>query len=300
MMKIKLTKKNHKKLSLLAALLLCMTVESCGWLGKKDGKSAPKDVAAERQAYAKALKVTVLPTLDCMPAYVAEKAGLFEKMGVDVRLLRRNAQLDCDTAIAGGSVQLSISDEIRLQQLEKNGVAMQLVRKTNTNWQLIGNKTARIKEPKQLGDKMVGMARFSATDYLTDRVLEGVKTDATAFKVQFNDVNLRLKMVSTGDIDAAWLPEPQATAARQEGHPVMADAKKMGYELGAWVCRARTYNDATRRKQIDAFMKAYDAAADSIQKFGLQHYADVMERECHVGKKVVEELANNKKKKEKK
>ena len=46
-----------------------------------------------------ALKIAVMPTLDCLPLYVAEYYQLFDTINGGVRLKYFKAQIDCDTAI---------------------------------------------------------------------------------------------------------------------------------------------------------------------------------------------------------
>ena len=59
-----------------------------------------------------ALKVGVMPTLDCLPVYLAYEDSLFCKQGVDVHLRYYTAQMDCDTALMNGRVEGSITDQI--------------------------------------------------------------------------------------------------------------------------------------------------------------------------------------------
>lgn len=237
-----------------------------------------------------ALKVAVLPTLDCLPIYLAKDHRFFDTLKTDVRLRRYNAQMDCDTALAGGSIEGSITDLIRGERLQAKGTPLRYVAATNTHWQLISNRTARLKQPQQLGDKMVAMTRYSATDYLTDLALDGVKTSATVFRIQINDIPLRLRMLINNEMDAMWLPEPQATAARLAKHPVMMDTQEKDIRLGAIVFRERALKDKRRQQQLAAFVKAYNRACDSINHYGTSHYADLIEKYCHVDGKTVEAL----------
>lgn len=237
-----------------------------------------------------AFKVAVLPTLDCLPIYLAKDHKFFEALKTDVRLRLYNAQMDCDTALAGGSVEGSITDLIRGERLQTKGTPLRYVAATNTHWQFISNRTARIKEPKQLGDKMVAMTRFSATDYLTDLALDGVKTSAAVFRIQINDIPLRLSMLINNEMDAMWLPEPQATTARLAKHPVMMDTKAKDIRLGAIAFRENALKDKRRQQQLNAFVKAYNRACDSINHYGTKEYADLIKKYCRVDDKTVDAL----------
>ncbi len=203
---------------------------------------------AERQRLARedslALKMAVMPTLDGMPLYLAKTRGWFDSLNVDVRLKVRNAQMDCDTALVGGSVEGAVTDVKRMERMVAQGTPLDSAGQTNAYWQLIANRTVRVKNVSQLGDKMVAMTRYSATDYLTDKALEGVKTTSMVFRIQINDVLIRLGMLINNEMDALWLTEPQATTARLYKHIVLKDSRKMGEPLGRVVFTRKAMSDA--------------------------------------------------------
>ena len=161
-----------------------------------------------------ALKIAVVPTLDCLPVYLAKDERLFDTLGVDVHLKIFNAQIDCDQALMRGAADGMVSDLVRTERLRLMGTPMQYVSSTGTYWQLLSNHKARLKALDQMGDKMIAMTRFSATDCLSQLVLEGVKTKSQVYNVQINDVQIRLRMLLNNEMDAVWLTEPLATAAR--------------------------------------------------------------------------------------
>ncbi len=113
-----------------------------------------------------ALKIAVMPTMDCLPIFLACDDSIFQQQGVDVHLRRYTAQMDCDTAIERKRVRGAVTDSlIRAHHIEKRGTALTYPL-YNLYWQFITNKHWRISELKQLSDKMVAMTRYSATDYL--------------------------------------------------------------------------------------------------------------------------------------
>lgn len=238
------------------------------------------------------LKIGVMPTLDCLPIFVAKDCGIFDTLAVDVRLFHRNAQMDIDTAFVGGSIQGGVSDSVRVERMVKGGTALTVVGSTVANWQLITKRSARLKELGQLGDRMIAMTRYSATDYLTDFVLRDVKTGATVYRVQINDVPLRLKMLLNNEMDALWLPEPHATTARLHKNVVLWDTEKHGQHLGVLAFRNNALSNPRIRNQIELFMKAYNAACDSLNNRGLQHYGSLIEKHCIVDERTVKALPN--------
>lgn len=239
---------------------------------------------------AQALKVAVMPTIDCMPAYLAKSEAWFDSMGVDIRLKVRNAQMDCDTALAGKRVEVAVTDRKRVEHMTQRGVALVALGPTNAYWQLIANRTARVKDVSQMGDKMVAMTRYSATDYLTDQALKGVKTSSVVFRIQINDVLTRLEMLRNNEMDAMWLPEPQATTARMYKHVVLKDSRKMNQHLGVVVMRGGLLSDAERKRQLAAFVKGYNRACDSLNVRGVAHYSSLVETYCHTDGATVKAL----------
>ena len=237
-----------------------------------------------------ALKICVLPTLDCLPMFVAKERRWFADSGEDIRLKPYNAQMDCDVALEKRLVEGSVSDLIRTERLIAKGLPLTYISSTNAYWQLIANKMARIKKPEQLGDKMVAMTRFSATDYLTGRVLEGVKTKAPVFRVQFNDIHIRLKMLLNNEMDALWLPEPQATTERLYSNPVLKDSRDYKINVGVLAFRSDAMRDKRRQKQLRAFVKAYNTAVDSINRSGLERFSDVIRKYCGTDENTVKAL----------
>jgi len=231
-----------------------------------------------------ALKVAVLPTMDCLPLLVASERGFFKDLGVDIRLKHYTAQMDCDTAVERGRVEGVVSDLVRTERLRQRGTELRYVAATNAYWQLIANRKARIREMKHLEDKMIAMTRHSATDLLCDAVVDSTKLKAEhVFRVQVNDVNIRLGMLLGNEMDAMLLTEPQATVARQQKHEVLLDSRRMDLNLGVVAFRESVLADTARQRQMDAFLKAYDRACDSLNRYGVGPYMPIVERWLSAG-----------------
>jgi NitT/TauT family transport system substrate-binding protein len=275
-------------------ILAVFTVVSCG-----NSYEAKKRIDRERQLELQridslALKVAVVPTLDCLPVYLAKDERLFDTLGVDVHLKIFNAQIDCDQALMRGAADGMVSDLVRTERLRLMGTPMQYVSSTGTYWQLFSNHKARLKALDQMGDKMIAMTRFSATDCLSQLVFEGVKTKSQVYNVQINDVQIRLRMLLNNEMDAVWLTEPLATAARLQGHRVMADSRDKKLSLGVVAFKKKAVADARRRKQLAAFTKAYNMACDSLNKNGLKHYSVLLQKYYKIDKRTINALPKSK------
>ena len=257
---------------------------------KRLTKAQQQRLAREDSA---ALKVAVMPTLDCLPLFIAKDRQLFDT-AVDIRLKQFTAQMDCDTALMRRRVEGSVTDLVRAERMKKQGDSLTYVASTNAYWLLISNRHQRITQLKHLDDKMLAMTRYSVTDLLGDLAVDSAKLKPErVFRIQVNDVNIRLKMLENNEMDALLLTEPQATQALLGKHKVLLDTRKEDIRMGAIVFRAKGMDDKNRKKQLEAFLKGYNAACDSINHFGVRHYRHVIKKYCTVSEQALDALPDS-------
>lgn len=255
-------------------------------------KMSQAEQAKLRHEDSLALKIGVLPTLDCLPIYVAKDCGLFDSTKADIRLKPFNSQIDGDQALVDGRLEGCVTDIVRGQRMKaKRGVSLDFVAATNAGWQLISNRLARIKRINQLDDKMIAITRFSATALLADLATDSAKLkDETVFKIQINDINLRLQMLLANEMDAMFLPEPQATTARLYKNPVLMDSRDKDLRLGVIAFNKNAMNDERRRRQLAVFISGYNAACDSINKNGIRKYTSTLKKYYQLDDKTINAL----------
>ena len=268
-------------------ILAVLTFVSCGKSDKELQAERQAQKLAEREAYQKAYKIAVMPTMDCLPAYLLKDSLLYDTAKVDIRLCRFNAQMDCDTAMIGGSVQAAFSDLVRTDRLKhRNKVLMHYLTDTNLNWQLIADKDSKLKQLSDLSDKIVAMTRFSGTDLLTDMVVKKAKPKYQVFRVQVNDVLVRLAMLQNHEIDAYWFAEPQITKALSADNNSLFNSEDAGVHLGV----VAIMDKVRRQDEEAAFAAAYDKAVEQINKNGVKYYSALIQKYMKVDESVVRAL----------
>ena len=242
-----------------------------------------------------ALKVAVMPTLDCLPLFVAKDRAMFDT-AVDIRLKFFTAQMDCDTALQRGRVEMAITDLVRAERMRRQGDSIAYLTATNSYWLLIGNRNQRITQLKHLDDRMVAMTRYSVTDMLTQMAVDSAKLKTErVFRIQVNDVNVRLDMLENNEMDALLLTEPQATQALLLKHHVLLDTRKLDMQMGAIAMNKLTMSHATRQKQQEALVKGYNMACDSLNHYGLKPYYDVIRRHYDMSEQALRQLPDSQK-----
>ena len=268
-------------------ILAVLTLVSCGKSDKELQAERQAQKVAEREAYQKAYKIAVMPTMDCLPAYLLKDSLLYDTAKVDIRLCRFNAQMDCDTAMIGGSVQAAFSDLVRTERLKhRNKVLMHYLTDTNLNWQLIADKDSKLKQLSDLSDKIVAMTRFSGTDLLTDMAVKKAKPKYQVFRVQVNDVLVRLAMLQNHEIDAYWFAEPQITKALSADNNSLFNSEDAGVHLGV----VAIMDKVRRQDEEAAFAAAYDKAVEQINKNGVKYYSVLIQKYMKVDESVVRAL----------
>lgn len=272
----------------LSLIAMCLLLAACGNSYEEAQKRTRENNERLAREDSAALKVAVLPTIDCLPAFVASATGLYEATGEDIRLKKFNAQMDIDVQLRKGRVELAATDMVRAEHLKAEGLPLTYLTATNLYWQLVTARKTRIRQLSDLNDKMIAMTRYSATHALAQIAVDSAKLKRdNVYLIQINDVDIRLRMLLCDEMTAALLPEPQATAARVSGNKVIMDSRKRFASLGAIVCAPGVEKDSTRTAAVAAFCKAYDKACDSINHYGLKHYAEIIKQYCNVDDRTI-------------
>jgi NitT/TauT family transport system substrate-binding protein len=271
---------------------ICL-LAGCGQSYEETKRISREQRIKQQREDSAALKVAVLPTLDCLPIYLAEDHEMFDTVA-DIRLKQFTAQMDVDTALLNDRVELGVTDLVRAERMMKQDSLIEYLTATNAYWQLISNRVARITDLKHLDDKMLAMTRYSVTDLLGDLAVDSAKLKPErVFRIQINDVNVRLKMLENNEMDALLMTEPQAAQARLLKHKVLLDTRKQDMQMGAIVMRSKVLAERNRKVQLKVFIKGYNAACDSINKYGISHYRDLVMKYCKVKREAVDTIPKN-------
>ena len=102
---------------LLIGIVVALLIVGCGMSYDETKRLKQEKRTRELREDSAALKVAVMPTLDCLPLFVAEEREMFDTV-VDIRLKYFTAQMDCDTALQRGRVEMAISDLVRAERMK--------------------------------------------------------------------------------------------------------------------------------------------------------------------------------------
>ena len=209
------------------------------------------------------LRVGVLPTAHCLPLFVADKLGVFDKAGVDVSLVVYESAMDADTAFTNGYVQVLATDVAKFVHLRKGGEKLGVVLGYDMPLYLLASSQSGLESKEGLDEKVIAVARNSWVDMAADKIAESVGlTTEDLNRPQINSLNLRANMLIQNQFDGAILPEPWATICEQKGAVRLCDTSNYGLKMGVLVAQDSLMN--RRAGDIALLKDAYDMAVDTL------------------------------------
>lgn len=275
---------------LLIGMVVALLIVGCGQSYDETKRLKQEKRTRELREDSAALKVAVMPTLDCLPLFVAEEREMFDTI-VDIRLKYYTAQMDCDTALQRGRVEMAVSDLVRAERMKGEKLKLHNLTSTNAYWLLIGNRNQRITNLSHLDDRMLAMTRYSVTDLLGDLAVDSAKLKTErVFRIQVNDVNVRLDMLENNEMDALLMTQPQVTQALLLKHHVLLDTRQLDMQMGVIVEDSVVMSHPNRQRQREVLIKGYNMACDSLNQFGIKHYSDIIRKYYKLSEQALRQL----------
>ena len=247
-------------LRFLAGVVLACSLVGCG-------SATTEEASNNVELDSTALRVAVLPTMECLPFYVAQECGLYDSLHLSVNLLTFNASMDADTALHNKRTDVAVTDLVKANLWCSQGDSISILMSADLNLYLVTAATARIKSAKSLKEKIIAITRHSALDYSTDQILTSVNLKSEELnKPQINNIALRASMLDQQQYDGALLPEPYATVSEGKGARRVIGSGDVGCAANMMVLVASDSVQKARKADISLLLKAYDMAVDLINK----------------------------------
>ena len=136
-----------------------------------------------------ALRIGVLPTVECLPLYAAAETGVFDSLGLSVRLVTFEAAMDADTAFFRGHVDGVAADLVKAVLWKSQGDSIRMALSADLNLHLVTSRPSRLKTGESLKERIVAFTRNSALDYTADGMLAASKLQSEQLnKPQINNI----------------------------------------------------------------------------------------------------------------
>lgn len=256
---------------LIEIFMWLMVVGLCGSCNQTNGTVNEEDSTA--------IKLGVLPTMECLPFYYADSIGLFDSLGVNVHLVTFDAAMDADTAFVNGKIDGIVTDLVKACIWQGQGDTAMVAMVGELRMWLITAPKARLLKAESLREKIIGITRHSAVDYFSDKILESVKLQSIDLnKPQINNIRIRGLMVDQDQMDGAILPEPYASEAVARGARRLNGTEEM--KVANLMCVL--FNDSihqARKREIENIRSVYDQAVTALNADTLSNVLEYIPKE---------------------
>ena len=216
------------------------------------------------------LKLAVLRILDTLPMYVAQQEGLFEAKGIKVEFIPAASAAERDQIIVAGQADGMINEVVSAMLYNKDQIQTQIVRfartatSTSPQYSILASKQSGITTVDGLKGVEIGISQGTVIEYITYRLLQAEGLVPEDIKtVAVPKIDVRMNLLSTGELKAATMPDPFSLLALQQGAVLIVD-DSIHPEYG--------YSTISFRKQvidehpdaIRAFLAAIEEATQMI------------------------------------
>lgn len=219
------------------------------------------------------LRVAYIPVLDVLPFFIAQQNGYFAEEGVTVEFVPASSALEREQLLVSGDVDGMLTDVIgpaitnAAAELSVRIVAT--ARRASENaplFRILAAPGSNVKTPADLAGVAIGISENTVIQYLADRLLRGagLSTGDIVYE-SVPAIPTRFNLMMEGQLGAAVLPDPLATAAMQAGAiNVLDDTALAGQQLSQSVLSFSNIVLEQKPEAIRAFLRAWNRAVEAL------------------------------------
>lgn len=247
-----------KRLDFVLLVSLMASLVSCGQTGDSE-----------------ALKLGAMSSMDFVPFAVAKEKGICDSLGVNLEIVKFFSPNERDAALQAGTVDGTVTDLTGAMMLQSAGMDIRIAMGGDGYFTMMASNESDIVRGIGYAGCSYAISSNTAIEFVTDHILtlNGVRP-SDAEKVEVNRIPLRLEMLQAGKVDAAVLPDPFASIARQNGLAAVADTREFGLNLTCTVFSGSAISE--KKDVIVSLIKCYNCAVDYIMSHSPEDFADVL------------------------
>jgi NitT/TauT family transport system substrate-binding protein len=218
------------------------------------------------------LKIAVLPVLDSLPLYVAERQGYFDQAGIQVELIPVGSAPERDQLMQSGQIDGMLNELVTTLYYNRESSKVKIVRfaRIATSeyplFRILAAKDSGISKVEDLKGVEIGISQATVIEYMTDRVLTKAGfTSEDIKKIAVPKIADRTALLESGELKAAVMPDPLASLLMQKGAVLVIDDTTLP-EVSNSVYAFSTETLAKRPEDVRAFLNAVEKAVNDINK----------------------------------
>lgn len=227
------------------------------------------------------IRFVVLPLIDTLPMYVAEKEGLFKEHGIKIEFIPVASAPERDQILQAGQADGTVNEILSDMFMNKDKVKMEVVRYAHMaspsfgHFFILASSQSGITSVEGLKNIEIGISQGTIVEYVTDRLLEANGFSKDEIKtISVPKMPERMSLLASGGLKAGVLPDPLAALAVQQGAVIILDDSQFP-SYGASVISF----DKSFIEKEPAAVKGFLAAIDEATKLVNLHpteYANLL------------------------
>jgi NitT/TauT family transport system substrate-binding protein len=227
------------------------------------------------------VRIAALPVLDTLPIYVAQDEGLFDNHDIQVEVLPAGSAPKRDEMMIADQADGMVNEVVSTIFYNRNETQIQIVRYARTAtidtpiFFILSSESSGMTNLDNLKGEQIGVSQGTVIEYLTDRLLqsEGFNNNEI-MTIAVPDIGQRMALLGAGELNAAMLPDPLASLARQQGAKVLLDDSSHPEYSHSTIAFRKDFIDQNP-ETIRNFLAAWEEAVMLINE-NPQKYADLM------------------------
>jgi len=209
--------------------------------------------------------IGVMSDVGAVPFLIADEKGFFKDRGLEVEIVVFKSALDRDSALQTGNLDATMADMLSIVFYTEANLPLKMVAKTAGNYVMITSPHISRAVFNQSEKPQIGISSNTVIEFATDMIAKAAGNEQQIESVAIPQMPVRLEMLRSGELDAATLPEPLASAAVLSGGNVIGSTESIGLEPGILVFSEAL---ADNTEATSGIFEAYNDAASWLNENG--------------------------------
>jgi len=264
-----------KHIFVITIIFATLTFMSC----KEKEKAGDKNELQE-------ITLGIMPSMDYIPFAIAQKAGIYDSLGLKVSFKMYLSPNDRDDDLRWGKIDGAITDLTRAITQQQKSAGQKIVMKNDGILYFIAGKETGIKKLKDLKQTNIGISENTVTDFSTDIVLQLSNILAVSVnKPNITKMPVRLEMLNNGQIDATFFPDPYATFAKSNGHKILTSTKALGINATETVFSEKALKE--KRDEIKALITGYNLGVEYMKTHSRNEWSRIVAKDTELPESII-------------
>lgn len=216
------------------------------------------------------LKIGVMSDLGAAPFIIAKENGYFSELGLDVDITVFKSATDRDTAMQTGNLDAAMADMLTIVFYNDAKFEAKMTSSTYGNYVMVSAPSLDATKLEALDKVRVGISANTVIDFATQQIASNNALSEALEKVAIPQMPVRLEMLGAGELDAATLPEPLASAAVLSGGEKIVGTLDLGLQPGVFIVTNKALDE--KEQAIEKLYEGYNQGVEYLNSTDQSKY----------------------------